>query len=76
MLFAQWLTRRITPFARWTIVEDGVIDLPCGYGRYAQIAAEDLARLSAAILEKLAAYIGNTYTLHDRLSATREARIA
>jgi uncharacterized protein YbjT (DUF2867 family) len=45
--FAQWLLYRRS---RATIVEDGVIDLPYGEGRHAPIAAEDQARLIAAIL--------------------------
>jgi NAD(P)H dehydrogenase (quinone) len=45
--FAQWLLYR---FSRATIVEEGIIDLPYGEGRHAPIAAEDQARLIAAIL--------------------------
>jgi NAD(P)H dehydrogenase (quinone) len=59
--FAQWLLYR---FSRVTIVEDGIIDLPYGEGRHAPIAAEDQARLIAAILAEPAAHLGKTYTLH------------
>ena len=59
--FSQWL---LYPFARKTIVEQNVIDLPYGTGRHAPIAAEDQARLIAALLTKPAAHIGKTYTLH------------
>jgi NAD(P)H dehydrogenase (quinone) len=59
--FAQWL---LYPFSRATIVEEGIIDLPYGEGRHAPIAAEDQARLIAAILAEPAAHLGKTYTLH------------
>jgi uncharacterized protein YbjT (DUF2867 family) len=59
--FAQWLLYR---FSRVTIVEDGIIDLPYGEGCHAPIAAEDQARLIAAILAEPAAHLGKTYTLH------------
>jgi uncharacterized protein YbjT (DUF2867 family) len=59
--FAQWLLYR---FSRVTIVEDGIIDLPYGEGRHAPIAAEDQARLIAAILAEPVAHLGKTYTLH------------
>jgi NAD(P)H dehydrogenase (quinone) len=59
--FAQWLLYR---FSRATIVEDGSIDLPYGEGRHAPIAAEDQARLIAAILAEPTAHLGKTYTLH------------
>jgi NAD(P)H dehydrogenase (quinone) len=59
--FAQWL---LYPRSRATIVEDGIIDLPYGEGRHAPIAAEDQARLIAAILAQPAAHFGKTYPLH------------
>jgi len=59
--FAQWLLYR---FSCATIVEDGIIDLPYGEGRHAPIAAEDQARLIAAILAEPTAHLGKTYTLH------------
>ncbi|MBY3031686.1 NAD(P)H-binding protein [Rhizobium leguminosarum] len=59
--FSQWL---LYPFARKTIVEQSIIDLPYGAGRHAPIAAEDQARLIAALLAEPAAHIGKTYTLH------------
>ncbi|MEH7911875.1 NAD(P)H-binding protein [Rhizobium laguerreae] len=59
--FSQWL---LYPFARKTIVERSIIDLPYGAGRHAPIAAEDQARLIAALLAEPAAHIGKTYTLH------------
>jgi NAD(P)H dehydrogenase (quinone) len=55
--FAQWLLYR---FSRATIVEDGIIDLPYGEGRHAPIAAEDQARLIAAILAEPTAHLGKT----------------
>ncbi|MBX5206858.1 NmrA family NAD(P)-binding protein [Rhizobium sp. NZLR11] len=59
--FSQWL---LYPFARKTIVEQSIIDLPYGAGRHAPIAAEDQARLIAALLADPTAHIGKTYTLH------------
>ena len=59
--FSQWL---LYPFARKTIVEQSIIDLPYGAGRHAPIAAEDQARLIAALLADPSAHIGKTYTLH------------
>ena len=58
--FAQWL---LYPRSRATIVEEGIIDLPYGEGRHAPIAAEDQARLIAAILAEPAAHLGKTYPL-------------
>jgi NAD(P)H dehydrogenase (quinone) len=57
--FAQWLTY---PFQRGSL-DQGVIDLPYGNGRHAPIAAEDQARLIAAILAAPRAHAGKTYTL-------------
>src|SRR5258708_10217551 len=58
--FSQWL---IYPFARKTIVEQSIIDLPYGAGRHAPIAAEDQARLIATILAAPPGHAGNTYPL-------------
>jgi NAD(P)H dehydrogenase (quinone) len=58
--FAQWL---LYPANRATIVERGTINLPFGEGRHAPIAAEDQARLIAAILAKPAAHGGKVYPL-------------
>jgi NAD(P)H dehydrogenase (quinone) len=58
--FAQWLTY---PFQRASF-DQGVIDLPYGTGRHAPIAAEDQARLIAAILTAPREHAGKTYTLH------------
>jgi NAD(P)H dehydrogenase (quinone) len=59
--FSQWL---LYPFARKTIVEQSIIDLPYGAGRHAPIAAEDQARLIAALLADPVGHVGKTYTLH------------
>jgi NAD(P)H dehydrogenase (quinone) len=58
--FAQWL---LYPANRATIVERGTINLAFGEGRHAPIAAEDQARLIAAILAKPAAHGGKVYPL-------------
>ena len=59
--FSEWL---ILPWVRDMIVSEGIIDLPFREGRHAPIAAEDQARLIAAILAHPTAHIGRTYTLH------------
>jgi NAD(P)H dehydrogenase (quinone) len=59
--FAQWLLYAHT---RTTLIGEGIIDLPYGQGRHAPIAAEDQARLIAAILASPAGHAGQTYTLH------------
>ena len=59
--FAQWL---LYGHSRAAIVEQGIIDLPYGAGRHAPIAAEDQARLIAALLAAPAGHAGKTYTLH------------
>jgi NAD(P)H dehydrogenase (quinone) len=58
--FAQWL---LYPANRATIVDRGTINLPFGEGRHAPIAAEDQARLIAAILKAPAAHAGKSYPL-------------
>jgi uncharacterized protein YbjT (DUF2867 family) len=58
--FAQWLTY---PRVRHTIVQQGLISLPFGDGRHAPIAAEDQARVIAAILADPAPHSGKTYKL-------------
>jgi NAD(P)H dehydrogenase (quinone) len=58
--FAQWL---IYPHSRKHILERGVISQPLGNGRHAPIAAEDQARLIAAILADPAAHTGQVYRL-------------
>lgn len=58
--FSEWV---LFPFVRPTIVKNGIIDLPYGAGRHAPIAAEDQARIIAAILAEPAAHIGKIYPL-------------
>ncbi|AJK48803.1 NmrA family NAD(P)-binding protein [Burkholderia plantarii] len=58
--FSEWM---VFPWVRDTIVKDGEITLPYGDGRHAPIAAEDQARMIAALLTQPAAHIGKTYTL-------------
>jgi uncharacterized protein YbjT (DUF2867 family) len=59
--FAEWL---LYPHVRATIREHGVIKLPFGEGRHAPIAAEDQARVIAAILADPAPHRGQTYVLN------------
>lgn len=67
--FAQWL---IYPHWRKHIVENGEIRLPFGDGRHAPIAAEDQARLIAAILENPQPHKGKTYTLNGPVELSQQ----
>jgi uncharacterized protein YbjT (DUF2867 family) len=58
--FSEWLT---FPWVLDPIVKDNKIILPYGAGRHAPIAAEDQARLIAAVLTQPAGHIGKTYPL-------------
>ncbi len=58
--FAQWLTYANV---RHAIATTGKISLPFGQGRHAPIAAEDQARVIAAILEDPAPHQGQVYPL-------------
>lgn len=63
--FAEWLLW----FAD-AIAERGVLPLPFGEGRHAPIAAEDQARVIAAVLEDPAAHAGRTYRLTGPVEMT------
>jgi len=67
--FAQWL---IYPHWRKHIVEHGEIRLPFGSGRHAPIAAEDQARLIAAILENPQSHKGRTYPLYGPVELNQQ----
>ncbi|WP_433740666.1 NmrA family NAD(P)-binding protein [Pseudomonas putida] len=67
--FAQWL---IYPHFRSHILEKGEIRLPFGEGRHAPIAAEDQARLIAAILQDPKPHQGKTYTLHGPVELNQQ----
>jgi len=67
--FSQWL---IYPHWRQHIVERGEIRLPFGDGRHAPIAAEDQARLIAAILENPQAHAGKTYNLNGPVELSQQ----
>nr|WP_314577081.1 NAD(P)H-binding protein [uncultured Pseudomonas sp.] len=67
--FSQWL---IYPHWRQHIVERGEIRLPFGDGRHAPIAAEDQARLIAAILENPQAHTGKTYNLNGPVQLSQQ----
>ncbi|MDF5721559.1 MAG: NmrA family NAD(P)-binding protein [Rhizonema sp. PD37] len=58
--FAQWLTY---PRVRQDIAQKGLISLPFGNARHAPIAAEDQARVIAAILTNPVPHSGKTYKL-------------
>ncbi|WP_019579821.1 NAD(P)H-binding protein [Pseudomonas mandelii] len=52
------------PWVLDQIVKENRITLPYGTGRHAPIAAEDQARLIAALLTQPSDHIGKTYSLH------------
>lgn len=58
--FSEWL---VFPWVLDQIVQEGAITLPYGDGRHAPIAAEDQARLIAAVLAQPSGHIGKTYPL-------------
>lgn len=67
--FSQWL---IYPHWRKHIVKYGEIRLPFGNGRHAPIAAEDQARLIAAILENPLPHQGKTYPLNGPVELSQQ----
>ena len=60
-LFAEWL---LYPFALQGIVENDVLALPFGFGRFAPIAAADQGRVIATVLQNPRAHAGLTYLLN------------
>ncbi|AWY38426.1 NAD-dependent epimerase/dehydratase family protein [Pseudomonas putida] len=67
--FAQWLTY---PHWRSHIRDKDQIRLPFGDGRHAPIAAEDQARLIAAILQDPTPHQGKSYTLHGPVELSQQ----
>lgn len=67
--FAQWL---LYPHWRVHILEKGQIRLPFGEGRHAPIAAEDQARLIAAILQDPKPHQGKSYNLHGPVELSQQ----
>jgi uncharacterized protein YbjT (DUF2867 family) len=67
--FAQWLTY---PHFRSHILDKGEIRLPFGDGRHAPIAAEDQARLIAALLLDPTPHQGKTYNLHGPVELSQQ----
>ncbi|VVP67443.1 NAD(P)H azoreductase [Pseudomonas fluorescens] len=67
--FAQWL---LYPHWRAHILEQGQIRLPFGEGRHAPIAAEDQARLIAAILLDPLPHQGKRYNLHGPVELSQQ----
>lgn len=59
--FAEWLTYLVDPAE---IRATGALKLPFGEGRHAPIAAEDIGRLAAAILQNPQPHAGKSYTVH------------
>jgi NAD(P)H dehydrogenase (quinone) len=59
--FAEWLISLVDPAE---LRATGALKLPLGEGRHAPIAAEDIGRLVAAILQTPEPHAGKTYTVH------------
>jgi NAD(P)H dehydrogenase (quinone) len=58
--FLEWL---LYPWQLPLIREKGIIRMPVGKGRHAPIAAEDIGRVAAALLESPLEHAGKTYPL-------------
>ena len=54
------------------IVKENKITLPYGTGRHAPIAAEDQARLIAAVLTQPSGHIGKTYPLYGPVELSHQ----
>lgn len=67
--FSEWLT---FPWVLDPIVKESKITLPYGAGRHAPIAAEDQARLIAAVLTKPTGHIGKTYPLYGPVELSQQ----
>lgn len=67
--FSEWL---IFPWVRDTIVKEGKITLPYGEGRHAPIAAEDQARVIAALLTQPAGHVGKIYPLYGSVELNHQ----
>ncbi|MDF3886241.1 NmrA family NAD(P)-binding protein [Cupriavidus basilensis] len=67
--FSEWLT---FPWVRDLIAKESKITLPYGAGRHAPIAAEDQARLIAAVLTQPAGHIGKIYPLYGPVELSQE----
>ncbi len=59
--FAEWLVYLVDPAE---LQATGALKLPMGEGRHAPIAAEDIGRLVAAILQNPEPHAGKSYTVH------------
>ncbi len=59
--FAEWLIYLVDPA---DLQATGALKLPMGEGRHAPIAAEDIGRLVAAILQNPQPHAGKSYTVH------------
>jgi NAD(P)H dehydrogenase (quinone) len=62
--FAEWLISLVDPTE---LRGTGALKLPLGEGRHAPIAAEDIGRLVAAILQTPEPHAGKIYTVHGRV---------
>ncbi len=67
--FSEWL---IFPWVLDQIVKENKITLPYGTGRHAPIAAEDQARLIAAVLTQPSGHIGKTYPLYGPVELSHQ----
>jgi NAD(P)H dehydrogenase (quinone) len=71
--FLEWL---LYPFQLPLFVEKGILRLPVGKGRHAPIAAEDQARVIAAILQSPNDHEGHTYPLFGPVEMDHEQMAA
>jgi uncharacterized protein YbjT (DUF2867 family) len=67
--FLEWL---LYPWQLPLLREKGIIRLPVGSGRHAPIAAEDIGRVAAALLEHPTPHAGQTYGLFGPVEMNHE----
>lgn len=71
--FLEWL---LYPWQLPLLRENRIIQLPVGTGRHAPIAAEDIGRVVAALLESPAQHAGQTYPLFGPVEMNHEQMAA
>lgn len=67
--FLEWL---LYPWQLPLLRDQGILRLPVGSGRHAPIAAEDIGRVTAALLASPSQHAGNTYPLFGPVEMNHE----
>ena len=71
--FLEWL---LYPWQLPLLRDQGILRLPVGSGRHAPIAAEEIGRVAAAVLESPAQHAGQTYPLFGPVEMNHEQMAA